>query len=130
MLDSGALGALVGPSQRARAWLRWIAEHEGQIEVPTPVLVESITGMAGRDAEVNRVLNVLARAGGRLTAPDEALARRAGSLRFRARHDDGIDALVAAAAARDGRPCVLLTSDPGDLGRLLADEPQVAVRAV
>jgi hypothetical protein len=36
--------------------------------------------------------------------------------------------LVAAAAVGDGSPAVLLTSDPRDLQRLLAREPQVQIR--
>jgi hypothetical protein len=130
VLDSGGLTALVGGSQRARAWLRWIVDHAGVIRVPTPVLVESTTGNGARDAEVNRVLGILERAAAVLEAPDEVTARRAGHLRFVAGSDDGIDALVAAAAIGDGSPGVLLTSDPDDLGRLLAAEPQVQVRAV
>jgi len=130
ILDSGGLSALVGGSQRARAWLRWIVEHQGTITVPTPVLVETITGDAGRDAEVNRILNILNRAASVLVPPDEATARRAGRLRYRAHTDDGIDALVAAAAAGDGSPAVVLTTDPSDLTRLLANDSQVAVRGV
>lgn len=130
VLDSGALSALLGPSQRARVWLRWIVEHDGVVVVPTPVLVEATTGDGGRDAEVNRVLHVLRDAATALIAPDEATARCAGRLRYKARTDDGIDALVAAAAVGDGSPCVLLTSDPRDLERLLVECPQVAVRAV
>ena len=130
MLDSGALSALVGPSQRARAWLRWMAEHDGRIEVPTPILVEATTGEAGRDAEVNRILHVLARSGGAIRAPDEATARRAGRLRYVAGTDDGIDALVASVGVGDGSPCVLLTWDPHDLARLVANDPNVAVRVV
>ncbi len=130
VLDSGGLTALVGGSQRARAWLRWVVQHEGQVRVPTPVLVESTTGDGARDAEVNRILGVLERAGRVLDAPDEAAARRAGRLRFLAGTDDGIDALVASCAVGDGSPAVLLTSDPDDLERLLDREPQVHVRAV
>jgi hypothetical protein len=110
--------------------LRWIAEHDGAIDVPVAVLVEIVTGDAGRDAEVNRVLDVLARAGTGLSRPDETTARRAGTLRFRARTDDGVDALVAAAAIGDDTPCVLLTSDPRDLSRLLVRHPHVEVRRV
>lgn len=130
VLDSGGLTALVGGSQRARAWLRWILEEGGSIRVPTPILVECTTGDGGRDAEVNRILGVLARAAAGLDAPDETMARLAGRLRYQARSDDGIDALVAAAAVADGSPAVLLTSDPADLQRLLTKHPQVHVRAV
>jgi predicted nucleic acid-binding protein len=122
--------ALVGGSQRVRAWLRWVTEHLGEVVVPTPVLVETTTGDGARDAEINRVLQVLARSAGTLVQPDEETARRAGRLRFRARTDDGIDALVAAEAARSGEPCVLLTSDPVDLSRLLADQANVDVQTV
>ena len=65
-----------------------------------------------------------------LQAPDETVARRAGQLRYLAKTDDGIDALVAAAAVGDGSPAVVLTSDPDDLERLLQNEPHVSVRAV
>ena len=127
VLDSGALSALSGRSLHARRWLRWIVEHDGRLVVPTPVLVEATTGDAGRDAETNRILKVLGRSASALLPPDEATARDAGRRRYRARTDDGVDALVAAAAAGDGTPCVLLTSDPGDLELLLADDPHVAV---
>jgi hypothetical protein len=111
----------------ARAWLRWIVEHDGTTVIPTPVLGETTTGDAARDAEVNRILRVIEQASAVLRAPDEGTARRAGR---RARTDDGIDALVAAEAVGDGGPCVLLTSDPDDLARLLSADPQVAVRTV
>jgi predicted nucleic acid-binding protein len=130
VLDSGGLTALVGGSQRAREWLRWVVEHEGSVQVPTPVLVELTTGDGARDAEVNRVLGILERVAAVLQAPDEIVARRAGRLRFLAGTDDGIDALVAAAAVGDGSPAILLTSDEGDLERLLVREPQVHVRKV
>jgi hypothetical protein len=130
VLDSGGLSALVGGSQRAREWLRWVFEHDGAICVPTPVLVESTTGDGGRDAEVNRILGVLERAANVLQAPDEPTARRAGRLRYLARSEDGIDALVAAAALGDGTPAVVLTSDPDDLERLLQHDRHVSVRAV
>jgi hypothetical protein len=130
VLDSGGLTGLIGRAQRARATLRWIVESAGSIVVPTPILAECTTGDPARDAELNRILRVLQRASTSLRSPDERTARRAGQLRFRARAGDGIDALVAAEAAGDGRPCVVLTSDPADLRRLLATEPQVAVRAV
>jgi predicted nucleic acid-binding protein len=129
VLDSGGLTALVGGSQRARAWLRWIVENAGMIRVPTPVLVESTTGTR-RDAEVDRILGVLERAAAVLEAPDEITARRAGRLRHAAKSDDGIDALVAASALGDGSPAVLLTSDPDDLARLLIAVRTVHIRAV
>jgi predicted nucleic acid-binding protein len=127
VLDSGGLTALIGRSQRARAWFRWIVEQDGPIVVPTPVLVETTTGDGARDAEVNRILSVLASIEGAFVQPDEKIARAAGRLRHRAKADDGIDALVAATAAVAGTPCVLLTSDPDDMRRLLVNDPDVNV---
>ena len=130
VLDSGALTALCGASTHARAWLRWVTTHLGTIVVPAPILVESTTGDGARDAEVNRILGVLSRASSAVTVADEAVARRAARLRFRAKSDDGIEALVAAEAMGHGAPTVLLTSDPDDLERLLADASHVVVRKV
>jgi hypothetical protein len=130
VLDSGGITGLVGRSQTARAWLRWIVTHGGEVVVPTPILAECTTGQASRDAELNRILGVLDRFGSALRPPEESTARLAGALRFVARSDDGIDALVAAEAAREPRACVLLTSDPADLGRLLANTAHVSVRRV
>jgi hypothetical protein len=50
--------------------------------------------------------------------------------RFRAKADDGIDALVAAEAARDARAIVLLTPDRGDWARPLASSPHVSEQKV
>jgi hypothetical protein len=130
VLDSGGLTALCEGSAQARSNLHWVVRHTDRIRIPTPVLVECTTGDGARDAELNRVLGILIRATAALTVPDEATARRAGRLRFLARSDDGIDALVAAAAIDDGSPALLLTSDPGDLTRLLARDPQILVRKV
>jgi predicted nucleic acid-binding protein len=102
----------------------------GRVQIPAAILVECVTGHPERDAELNRVLAKIAGTTGRFEPVDEAAARRAGRLRFIARTDDGIDALVAACAVGDGSPCVVLTSDPKDLRRLLAHERHVAVRRV
>jgi len=92
--------------------------------------VETTTGDGGRDAEINRVLSILQRELGAIRAPDERTARIAGRLRHRASTDDGIDALVAAAAVAMGTKVVLLTSDRADLERLLSGESDVAIRSV
>ena len=131
VLDSGALSALCGRSTRARNWLGLLAKRDVVITIPTPVLVECTTGDAGRDAEINRVVNRLKRRGATgLAAPDEATARRAGQLRYRTRTNDAIDALVAAAAVGVGGRSVVLTTDPDDLEKLLAEHPHVTVIAL
>jgi hypothetical protein len=104
-----------------------VTTHLGTVVVPAPVLVESTTGDGARDAEVNRVLGVLNRLSSVVTVADEVVARRAGRLRFRAKSDDGIDALVAAEAVGTGARTIVLTSDPSDLERLLVDAPHVEV---
>lgn len=130
VLDSGGLTGLCGRSRQSSSNLRWVVDHAGGTRIPTPILVECTTGDGVRDAEVNRILGVLARAEGVMASPNEETARRAGHLRFLARSDDGIDALVAAEAVGDGSPCVVLTSAPKDLRRLLARDPQVIIRKV
>ena len=115
-----------------RDLLRWIVEHDGN-DLRADAhsnLIESTTGDGGRDAGVNRILGVLERAAQVLQSRDEATACRAGRLRYLAKSDDGIDALVAAAAVGDGSPAVLLTSDPDDLARVLQHDPHVNVRTV
>lgn len=130
VLDSGGLSALCGRSHEARERLRWISRHLGDVEIPTAVLVECITGDGARDAETNRILRILLGDEAAFVGSDEPTARRAGTLRFAARGDDGIDALVAAVAVGDGSAAVILTSDPHDLARLVAGAPNVAVRKV
>ncbi len=130
VLDSGGLSALCGTSHHARERLRWNSRHLGEVMVPTAVLVECATGDGGRDAEVNRILGILVGDDAEYAGVDERTARRAGALRYAAKSDDGIDALVAAVAVGDGSPTVVLTSDPHDLSRLVARAPNVAVRTV
>lgn len=130
VLDSGGLSALTGRTTRARTFLQWLADRDGAVRIPAAILVESTTGNGPRDAEVNRVLSILDNAGAVLEVADEQAARRAGHLRFSARGDDGIDALVAACAVGDGSPAVVLTSDPDDLERLLVGARNVAIRTV
>lgn len=130
VLDSGALSALCGRAHDARARLKWVTDHLGDVVIPAPVLVECITGHGPRDAEVNRIIEVLLGEEAVLVDADENTARLAGALRYRARTDDGIDALVAAVAVGDGSDAIVLTSDPKDLKRLLVSESHVQVRSV
>jgi predicted nucleic acid-binding protein len=130
VLDSGGLSALCGGSHQARERLRWISRHLGDVLIPTAVLVECVTGDGARDAEINRILHILVRDDAAFAGSDEPTARLAGALRYAARSDDGVDALVAAVAVGDGSAAVILTSDPHDLERLVARAPNVAVRRV
>ena len=121
VLDAGGLSRLAARSLRASALLAALRrEHFWPPLVPSSVLVECLTGHAGRDANVNRLLrtcNVEERV-------SEVLARRAAALRFAARRGSAIDALVVASAEPDG---VVLTSDLGDLRALAAHSHGVTV---
>jgi hypothetical protein len=73
--------------------------------VPSVVLVESLTGHGARDASTNRFIKVC----DIVSTFPERLARRAASLRHRARRGSAVDALVVATAESDG---LVLTGDP------------------
>jgi predicted nucleic acid-binding protein len=87
-------------------------------------LAEVLRGQP-RDAGMHRVL-------ARITVVpiDEQLGREAGELLGRvglSGHQHALDALLAVVALGQPRPVLLLTSDPGDLGRL-TEEPQRPAR--
>ncbi|MDR1825784.1 MAG: hypothetical protein LBR27_10750 [Bifidobacteriaceae bacterium] len=87
------------------------------------VLVESLTGMPSRDANVNRLLKACDI---RSTA-SEPTARRAAALRTWSRRGSAVDALVVALAEPGG---TVLTSDGGDLGALAAEAVDVLIETV
>lgn len=93
--------------------------------MPVVVIAETSRGNGPRDARVNLVL-----AGCSPSGPlDESTARLAGQLLAATGGANTIDALVAAEAIQRA-PSVLLTSDPDDLGVLLADHPHVLVAPI
>lgn len=87
------------------------------------VLAESTTGAARTDANINRLLKsceldpIVA----------ERAARRAGSLRGRARRGSAVDALLVVLAEPGG---TVLTSDSDDLEALAAHADGVAIERV
>jgi hypothetical protein len=85
------------------------------------VLVESLTGHAGRDARANRFLKTCDIAE---TVP-LSLARRAASLRTRARRGSAVDALVVALVEPRG---TVFTQDPVDLRALASHARGVTIR--
>jgi predicted nucleic acid-binding protein len=121
ILDSGALSRLAERRTAAVALQRAL-RRAGLWPplVPSVVLVECLTG-TNRDASTNRFLkacDVVA------TVP-ESLARRAGTLRHRARRGSAVDALLVATAQPGD---VVLTSDDDDLVALAAHAEGVLVR--
>lgn len=124
VLDSGGFGRL---SERSRKGLALIEELRTAglwpPVVPTMVLVESLEGHPGRDANANRFLKSLIK--------DEAVgldvARRAAELRRRARRGSAVDALVVALAEPNG---TVLTGDEADITALAAVSSGVSVELV
>jgi predicted nucleic acid-binding protein len=125
VLDSGVIDQAT--TNREFRWvLRELLENGWEPVIPTVVLSEAITGRP-EDAPTNQVIR-------RLDTVDttQSTARRAGHLRFGVQRigargvPSGIDAIVAAHAVDVGLG-VVFTTDTGDLRRLLADYPRIAV---
>lgn len=124
VLDSEGLSRFSQRNRRAAALIEALqAENLWPPVVPTIVLVESTTGAARTDANINRLLKscdvepVVA----------EATARRAGQLRGRARRGSAVDALLVALAEPGG---TVLTGDTEDLEALAAHAEDVVIERV
>ena len=124
VLDSGGFGRLSDRSKRALALIEeFRTAGLWPPVVPTVVLVESLQGHPGRDANANRFLKTV--------MTDDSVgvevARRAAELRRRARHGSAVDALVVAIAEPNG---IVLTGDKADITALAAASNGVAVELV
>ena len=124
VLDSGAISRLAERSRRALALLRSLqAAQLLPPVVPPVVLVESMQGHPGRDANVNRFLKTC-------IVDDKIpveLARRAARLRRLAGRGSAVDALLVAVAEPDG---TVLTGDADDLQALAAHADGVGVELI
>jgi hypothetical protein len=91
--------------------------------VPTVVVVKSLQGHPGRDANANRFLRTC------ILVPvvTDALARRAAELRRRARRGSPVDAIVVAMAEPGG---TVLTGDSADVQALAAHVRHVSVEVI
>jgi hypothetical protein len=124
VLDSGGVSWLAQRSPRTVALVREMrAAGLWPALVPAPVLVECLTGHAGRDALANRLLTSC----DLVTEIPQALARRCARLRCAARRGSAVDAIVIGIAEPDG---VVLTSDSGDLAALAQAATGVTIRPV
>jgi predicted nucleic acid-binding protein len=124
VLDSGGFGLLSERSKRALALIEeFRTAGLWPPVVPTMVLVESLQGHPGRDANANRFLKTVMK--------DESVgvdvARRAAELRRRAKHGSAVDALVVAVAEPYG---TVLTGDEADIKALAAVAKGVNVALV
>lgn len=111
ILDAGAFIAFERGDTAVRAHLT-AARRLGMDVVTTSPVVGQVWRNGRRQALVARLL-----AATRVSAPDEAAARRAGELLRRAEADDVVDALLVG-VARDGD--TVITGDGADITRLLA----------
>ena len=124
VLDSGAVSRLSTRSKTSLAMIQ--AFRDAQLwppTVPTVVLIESLLGHPGRDANANRFLKTC------IVEPtvNLSLARRAAELRRKARKGSAVDALVVAFAEPGG---TVLTGDTADIEALAAHARDVAVEIV
>jgi len=113
VLDAGALIALDRGDRDTWALLTEMHRAGQRPAVPAPVIAQAWRG-GQRQARLAMVLS-----GAELVVADAPLSRRAGELLGRSRTTDVLDALVAL-TAQDRPGCEVLTSDPGDIHRLLA----------
>ena len=122
VLDSGAVTKLARRDRQTAAIIT-VLRRDGlwPPAVPSVVVVESVTGDPGRDANTNRFLKTC----DLITEVPESTARCAARLRFLAKTGSAVDALVVATAEPGGQ---VLTGDPGDLRAVAA--PAECVRVV
>ena len=111
VIDAGAFIAFEKGDDRLRARLTAARRLGLHLTTSAPVI-----GQVWRDGRKQALLARLIAAVD-AHAPDDSAARRAGELLAKAKTSDVVDALLAL-RARDGD--VVLTSDPGDMRRLLA----------
>lgn len=124
MLDSGAVSLLSARTPRSLALVRSLhAEGLWPPVVHTMVLVESLPGRAGRDANTNRLVKTCVLD----EEVPENLARRAAELRRAARPGSAIDALLVALAEPGG---TVLTGDNDDMEALAAHARDVHVEPI
>ena len=123
-LDSGGLSRLAARTKTSVSLIRALTAQElWPPLVPTMVLVESLHGDAGRDANTHRFLKT----GIIESTVSVNVARRAAELRRRARTGSAVDALVVAVAEPDG---TVLTGDRADIEALAAHADRVNVEVI
>jgi hypothetical protein len=120
ILDSGAVIGWQRNDLNVRRYVTQAARRGASVVVPAVVVAECVRG-GGKDASIHRLL-----ATARVPSVSKRVAIHAGHLLGKAGTSATIDALVAAEAIRGG-PCLLLTSDPGDLAALVGGRPYVRI---
>ncbi len=124
VLDSGGLSRLTARTKTSVSLIRALTAQElWPPLVPTMVLVESLHGDAGRDANTNRFLKTCIVE----STVSVDVARRAAELRRLARTGSAVDALVVAIAEPGG---TVLTGDRADIEALAAHATRVSVQVI
>lgn len=129
VLDADGITKAAAGDRRVAAWLERARELDAEVVVSAVTVAEVVRGVPA-DATVNRVVKA-----SDVFHADETMARSAGALLGHARSSETLDAFVAATASAaikrlSAFHCIVLTSDPGDLEALLADEPKAQVIGV
>jgi hypothetical protein len=124
VLDSGAITRLARRNRQNAATIR-VLRREGLWPpvVPSVVVVETVTGRSGPDANTNRLLKTC----DIVTELSEATVRRAAQMRYRAKRGSAVDAVVVATAEPGGS---VLTGDLEDLRALASYAEHVTVEGV
>jgi hypothetical protein len=124
VLDSGAVTRLAARTPQNAATIAAL-RRDGLWPplVPSVVLVESLTGRSGPDANTNRLVKTCEV----VAELPEQSARRAAHLRFRAKRGSAVDAVVVATAEPGG---FVLTGDPVDLEALASHADHVVVEVI
>jgi hypothetical protein len=124
VLDSGGLWRLAARTKTSVSLIRTLTAQElWPPLMPTMVLVESLHGDAGRDANTHRFLKTCIIE----STVSVGVARRAAELHRLARTGSAVDALVVAIAEPDG---TVLTGDLADIEALAAHADHVSVEVI
>ncbi len=124
VLDSSGLSRLAARTKTSVSLVRALTGHElWPPLVPTMVLVESLHGDAGRDANTHRFLKTCIIE----SNVSVGVARRAAELRRLAHTGSAVDALVVAIAEPGG---TVLTGDRADIEALAAYADRVGVDVI
>ncbi|WP_346925625.1 hypothetical protein [uncultured Arthrobacter sp.] len=123
LLDAHGVTALAGRSRIVQGFLHRARGFDAPVVVSWITLSEVLQG-GTRDPSARWALSNV-----RLEPLQEVDFRKAGELMATtSMGGHTVDALVAVTAARLPQPCVVLTSDPGDLRRLAAGSDVAVVR--
>ncbi len=124
-LDSSALTKLAAHDRMTMARIQRLLDRDlWPPVVPTAVLVESLTGSGPRDARANRLLRTCD-----VVNLDSVIARRAATLRTRARAGSAVDAIVVA-TAEVGDSELVITGDRDEIAKLVDHANGVSMMAI